>query len=210
MMNSEQNRKKKGWCSRGYLPHFDQDGLVQHITFRLADSLPKEVITRWKSELGWKESSNSSSAEAKELRKRISQYEDSCHGKCVLRDPRNAQIVQDTLLFHDGHKCSLLRWCIMPNHVHVLVEINAASSIAELVQIWKSYSARRINSQLGRKGPLWQKDYHDRFVRDEQHFQRTAEYIDKNPIEAGLCERPEEWRFSTVGYWYQQAKLREI
>ena len=47
-----QIREARGWHSRGYLPHFDAAGVVQSITFRLGDCLPKEKLDEWRTELG--------------------------------------------------------------------------------------------------------------------------------------------------------------
>ena len=63
---------------------------------------------------------------------------------------------------------------------------------------WKSYSARRINAILGREGAFWQRDYFDRFVRDETHFKRVRAYIENNPVTAGLAKIAESWRFSSL------------
>jgi len=41
------------WYSRGYLPHFDEEGLTQTVTFRLFDSMPQELLDLWREELGW-------------------------------------------------------------------------------------------------------------------------------------------------------------
>ncbi|MBR4213712.1 MAG: hypothetical protein IKR94_00135, partial [Bacteroidales bacterium] len=53
----------------------------------------------------------------------IDKYEDQGYGECFLRNDNVAQIVKDNLMFHNGKKYNLLCWCIMPNHVHVLVEM---------------------------------------------------------------------------------------
>jgi REP element-mobilizing transposase RayT len=45
-------------------------------------------------------------------------------------------------------------------------------------------------------------DYFDRYVRDEKHFANAISYIEKNPVKAGLCLRPEDWPFSSA--WYRE------
>src|ERR1043165_5576849 len=106
-MHSENGRRDAcapGWHTRGYLPHFDSTAVVQAVTFRLADSLPSEVIDEWKRELKWEDTFHSDSPEARELRRRIAAYEDSGHGKCWLRRPEIAKLVQDALLHFDGER----------------------------------------------------------------------------------------------------------
>jgi REP element-mobilizing transposase RayT len=119
---SSEKNLHKGWHTRGYLPHFDAGNILQFITFRLADSVPSEVIDQWKQELRWHEGMDAASKEAVELRKRIEKYEDSGKGACYLRDERIARLVEDALKRFNGERYRLIAWCIMPNHVHVLIE----------------------------------------------------------------------------------------
>jgi REP element-mobilizing transposase RayT len=76
----------------------------------------------------------------------------------------------------------------MPNHVHLIVSIEAGSDLAPEVSAWKSISARRINRHLGRSGTLWQPDYFDRLLRDEDHFRNCVHYLRSNPFKAHLRE----------------------
>src|SRR5436190_22305186 len=110
------NESHLGWHSRGYLPHFDGGELAQFITFRLHDSLPKEVLIHWKEELKLQASVETQSL----MRKRIEVYLDQGHGSSYLRDRKVAERVQQALLFHDRVKYRLSAWVIMPNHAHLL------------------------------------------------------------------------------------------
>ncbi len=103
-------------------------------------------------------------------------------------------IVQDSLQHFHGTKYDLIAWVIMPNHVHALIRQRQGGLIAAIVQSWKTYTAKRI---LG-TGNLWQRDYWDRFVRDDQHFWRSVHYIHENPVKARLVERAEDWRWSSA------------
>jgi len=85
----------------------------------------------------------------------------------------------------------------MPNHVHVLCKLGEA--VAEIVRLWKGASAARINRVVGREGPLWLREYFDRYVRDMDHFHECRAYIRNNPVKAKLCEKPEDWPFSSAG-----------
>jgi primosomal protein N' (replication factor Y) len=168
------------WRSRGYVPHFDYPGLVQFITFRLVDSLPSSVIDAWKGELGIVGTAPTSSSANEELIRRIARYEDAGHGACYLKQPEIAREVSEVLRHGDGTKYRLLAWSIMPNHVHALIEVEQADSVARIVHDWKSVSAHRINRCLGRKGMLWQPEYFDRYVRDLNHFHSVVAYIRAN------------------------------
>jgi REP element-mobilizing transposase RayT len=131
---------------------------------------------------------------------RIERYLDAGVGSAVLRDARAAAIVERALRYHDGTRYDLHAWVVMPNHVHVLFTPREGFGLSEIVQAWKSVSARRINRLLSRRGRLWQEDYLDRYMRDARHCERTVGYIEWNPVEARLCERPEEWEFGSARY----------
>ncbi len=190
----------KGWTSRGYLPHFDEPCVLQSITFRLADALPEKIIATWREELRLCGNEPASDPRVIELRRRVEKYEDLGHGTCLLADARIAEIVQGALLCFDESRYRLLAWCIMPNHVHVLIEPIAGSSLAEIVHSRKSYTANQANKLLDRQGPFWQRKYYDRFVRDEKHLQAVISYIENNPAQAGLVINPEDWPFSSAAF----------
>ena len=189
----------KGWHSRGYLPHLDSPELIQAVTFRLADALPKSVIDGWKRELE-KNTPTEKPQQERILRERIARFEDAGHGACHFRNPSCASIMQNALLHFDGDRYRLLEWCVMPNHVHILVYCPEGSRLGDLVKTWKTFSAREINRLLGIQGSLWAKDYHDRYIRDEEHLANARAYIRNNPVKAGLCEKPKDWPWSSAGH----------
>jgi len=85
----------------------------------------------------------------------------------------------------------------MPNHVHVVVEPIEGHGLGGIVHSWKSFSAKEANRTLGRIGPFWHKDYFDRFIRDEGHLGRTVEYVENNPVKAGLAATAADWPWSS-------------
>ena len=186
---------KEGWHSRGYLPHCEARNL-QFITFRLYDSVPKEVILKWKEQVAH----DSDFEQANKLLRLLDQYEDAGKGSCYLKDERIAKLVQDALLFHDGKRYKLLNWCIMPNHVHVLIEKCEGVTLSGILHSWRSFTSHKANEILGRTGDFWMKDYFDRFIRDESHLNATIRYIENNPVKAGLAKEPEDWPWSSACY----------
>jgi len=182
------------WRSRDYLPHIDSPGLIQSITFRLADSLPQGVLDRWSAELADKSEADRQTAREQ----RIAQWLDQGHGACHLQDRRIAELVEDALLHFDGERYRLLAWCIMPNHVHVLIETVPGHGLDSVLHSWKSFTAKEANRLLERTGPFWQVEYHDRFIRDDAHFANATRYIENNPVKAGLVTSGEDWRWSSA------------
>jgi REP element-mobilizing transposase RayT len=196
--NSASSSSSRPWYSRGYLPHFDQPNLVQSITFRLHDAVPDDVIQSWKRTLAWIEDLPAADPREVELRKRISRYEDAGHGASWLRDARIAALVEEALLHFDGQRYRLIAWCVMPNHVHGVIETQVDWPLSAVVQPWKSYTAHAANQVLGRSGAFWFREYHDRFIRDERHLAHAVEYVEQNPVKAGLVGSRELWRWSSA------------
>jgi REP element-mobilizing transposase RayT len=192
----EPSNEIKDWHRRFHsVPHRENKAL-QSITFRLYDSLPKEVIEEIKRKLDINEDDSScDSIQYQRLRQKIAEFEDAGYGQCFLRDERIAAIMQDTLKHFDGERYQLICWCIMPNHVHVLIEVNEGWSLSRIMHGWRSYTAKEANRILGRTGKFWMEEYYDRYIRDDSHLQKTINYILNNPANAGLDGWP--W----VGEW---------
>ncbi|MGB6727006.1 MAG: transposase [Terracidiphilus sp.] len=123
---------------------------------------------------------------AKYSQKRIEEYFDHGIGECVLKDSRVADVMAEALRFWHGKRYRLIAWCIMPNHVHVICRFLPGQDLADVVKGWKVYSARGANRILGRKGPLWRREYYDRLIRGEGEFDRAVRYVLNNPERAGL------------------------
>ena len=115
-----------------------------------------------------------------------------------LRDERIAESIEKTLLHFDGVRYRLLVWVIMPNHVHALLETLPGFPLGGVVHSWKSFSAKQVNKLLGRTGPFWMQDYFDRYIRDEEHLAAAREYIEQNPVKAGLVRSAGDWQWGSA------------
>jgi len=207
------------WYSRGYLPHFEDDLHVQAITFRLHDSVPAKVVAEWRRALAYifgnipippipspapsqvaaLQPATLQQRIESELHRRILAYEDVGHGACYLRDPRVADIVQNALLHFDGQRYRLLAWCVMPNHVHVVIEPIAPHTHSQIVHSWKSFTAKEANKHLNRAGDFWMREYHDRYIRNPAHLANAIAYAENNPVKAGFVASKTDWRWSSAG-----------
>ena len=92
----------------------------------------------------------------------------------------------DSLLHFNDERYQLASFAIMPNHVHVLFRPFEDHALASTLKSWKGFTAREINKNLGTTGTLWQDEYWDRLIRNEQHYFTVAEYIRQNPVKAKL------------------------
>ena len=220
-LGTRASRPHKDWNSRGYLPHLDKPSMIQSITFRLADSIPTEVLTAWKTELALTGSEAADDPRCAELRERIERYADQGHGACWLRDERVAKQVENALMYFDGERYRLLAWSVMPNHVHALIETLPGFPLGDIVHSWKSFTAKQANKLLDRAGEFWMPDYFDRYIRDEKHLAAVTDYIEQNPMKAGLVRSAGDWRWSSAskktaggtpalpGFWHGAQGLAE-
>ena len=186
------------WHSRGYLPHCNEIGFIQSITFRLADCIPATVTAKWREELGIIPGIDAHDPRNIELRRRVDKYEDAGHGKCLLRLPQIAELMCNALLFFDGERYRLLEWCVMPNHVHVLVMPVNGHPMANIVHSWKSYTGHAVKKIINLTEPFWMIEYHDRFIRNEKHLDAVRDYIRQNPVVALLVNNAEDWPWSSA------------
>lgn len=170
----------KGYYKRKYLPHYDNDKVYQFITFRLYDSIPKSLLYKWIDELGLNNNFDKGSDDYVALERKIHVFEDSGFGECYLNNPLIYALVKDAFEKFDKERYELIDWVIMPNHVHLLIKPYPGYSLSKIVHSWKSYTANKANQILGRKGEFWMKDYFDRYIRNEEHFEKVIKYIAKN------------------------------
>jgi len=185
---------------RGHLPHWEKESGFYFVTFRLADSLPREVLMKIVERnrvlesarrCGLKLTPEQQNLIAAYSPGKIEEYFDRGKGACYFRDPRIATLVADALRFWDGKRYRLLAWCVMPNHVHVVFRLLPGQELARVVHSWKSYTANLANDCLGRAGVFWQREYYDRLIRSGEELGRAVQYVMSNPERAGL----ESWKW---------------
>lgn len=182
------------------LPHWEQQGTTYAVTFRLADSLPQTTLQNYRLEkerltqlLDQAQKENNPSMEkdcAQQLDNHYHQHLESAlddgHGSCHMKNPELAQIVADAITHFDGERYDLAAWCVMPNHVHLLIKPLEDHSLSSILQGIKGVSARKMNQFLGASGTVWQKESYDHIVRDDRDFWNQFDYIKRNPAKGGI------------------------
>jgi REP element-mobilizing transposase RayT len=199
-----------GFHFRGVLPHLKREGGTYFVTFRLAGTLPRGILAQLKQEreailqhalaakrpLTWHEQEEL----FRWYSRRVDKYLDEGHGECYLRRKACADLVTGTLVHFDHQRYELRAWVVMPNHVHVVFRPESSHTVSDILQNWKSYTAHVIQKLLPRKVvPFWQDESYDHLIRDDDDLQRMCYYTITNPVSARLCQRPEEWPWSSAG-----------
>ncbi|HZR21279.1 MAG TPA: transposase [Verrucomicrobiae bacterium] len=187
--NASENAVFPGWHECGYLPHFDAPYVTQFVTFMLHDAFPVARRPEWESMLNEPDDSL--------RRRKVEARIDRGHGDCSLRQPRLASLVEEKLLENDGKTFRLRVWTLMPNHVHLVVDV-WATPLLTLLRLWKGASARAANQILGRTGPFWEREYFDTLIRDAEHLKKAVRYTEQNPVKAGLVAERKAWRWGSA------------
>jgi REP element-mobilizing transposase RayT len=188
-----------GWHQRGYVPHHDVPGVTQLVTFRLNDAMPASRRSEWEVLLRIEED--------RERRTKLEEYLDCGLGECWLRQPRIADLAEGALRFFDGQRYRLGAWVVMPNHIHVLLEV-WQTPLAGLLKSWKGFTAREANKLLGREGTFWEREYWDTRIRDEQQLRKAVRYVEANPLKASLVREAKAWQWSSARFRDEFGVLR--
>ena len=180
---------------RNHLPHWQQELCFQFVTWHLGDALPiKAHRTLVREREIWLSAHPEpwSDPAAEEYHRlfsdRVDDWLDAGTGSAILRNPDLSQLVLDALLHFEGTRYLMDTLSIMPTHVHVLFQPLADHTLGAIVHSWKSFTAKRLNKQLGQTGPVWMKDYWDRLIRSSEHYWKTRRYILANPEKARLAK----------------------
>lgn len=174
-----------GFYKHDYLPHFDAAGLIQFVTFVMADAAPSGRL---------RTGMRMMNRDGELMFFQMDSDLDRNTGSCLLASEWVAEIVAKEILTLGE---MLLAWVVMPNHVHLLYRQSPGESLGKTIQRIKSRSSMLINRRQGRQGNFWQSGYFDRCMRDIEHVQRPIEYIHYNPVKAGLVNQAGNWNKSS-------------
>jgi RecG-like helicase/REP element-mobilizing transposase RayT len=132
--------------------------------------------------------------------------------RCLSPNARTT--VLDSLRHFHNKRYEMFAACVMPDHVHFLIQPwpkdddekgNIAFwPLSELLQSIKSFSAHAINEIEGKRGPVWQKERFDRYIRSGRDLEEKFHYIVRNPWDAGLAKQNEDYSW----IWTQDDQAR--
>jgi REP-associated tyrosine transposase len=181
----------QGWHERGYLPHRDEPGLTQFVTFQLVDSYPTALRSEWEALLKIEDD--------RKRRMQLEAYLDNGRGECYLRRSEIGGLVDEALRFYHGKRYDLFAWVVMPNHVHALFK-TGRTPLGTVIGDLKEFTARKANKLLHRSGQFWAHDCWDTYIRNAEHELKTRRYIENNPTKAFLVRDPKDWPWSSARF----------
>jgi putative transposase len=105
----------------------------------------------------------------------------------------------------DEHGFAVLAYCLMPDHVHLLVEgVTPTAELRSFVRVFRRRAAWKCREITGLR--LWQRGYHDRVLRERESTDRVVAYIVSNPVRARLVTHATEYRYSWAEGWPPPAR----
>jgi REP element-mobilizing transposase RayT len=175
---------------RRRLPHLYEMQQSVFLTWRLHDSLPPHRVFP---------TSTLTSGQAFDAMDRL--LDEARTGAFYLRQPAVADMIVEAIQYNAstlGHYV-LHAFVVMPNHVHLLA--TPAVALPKLTKSLKGITAKRANAMLGLTGkPFWQEESYDHLVKHEREFGNIRNYIEGNPVRAGLVKDAGEYRWSSAGW----------
>ena len=208
-----------GLFRRRRLPHWDMPDVPFFVTSCLAGSIPargladldtyREQLTARRcpatlSEQEWEDHKH------RLLFARLDRWLDGCPMVKHLEQPPLAEEVRRSVYHFAEQRYHLLAYVIMPSHLHWvfqplpqcrghLVDAGEKRPPREVIMhSLKSFTGTVCNRLLQRQGPFWQDESYDHWIRDDDELLRIIEYVEQNPVKAGLVRGADEWRFSSA------------
>jgi len=207
--DSHKSQNSKSIYKAHNLPHVFNSEKPVFISYRLKFTLPQQVLDEFeKRKKQWLQDKDTTSSQvyqvtpARQDGLRFAWYDEllakSAEVPKFLHRKDITEVIASSFQHFDGIRYRLLAYCIMPNHVHVLIIPLRDSEgndfqVARITYGWKRYTANQINKLIGRKGSLWQKESYDHLVRNEKELMNILNYIIQNPVKAGLVSSWQNW-----------------
>ncbi|MGA8366194.1 MAG: transposase [Candidatus Acidiferrales bacterium] len=123
----------------------------------------------------------------------------TAQGRALLQTERMANLLIDVLRsYTTAGKFKVHEFAVMPNHFHVLLKVDAGTTIEKAVQLIKGNFSYRAKKELGFNGEIWQKGFSDVRITDDESLSRHVEYIRDNPVKAGYARSAEEYPYCSA------------
>jgi len=104
-------------------------------------------------------------------------------------------------LLDDGHQrlpMRVLAWCLMPNHFHLVLWPHHDGDLSRWMQWLLTAHVRRYHRHYETSGHVWQGRFKAFPIQQDDHLLTVLRYVERNPLQAGLVERAEAWRWSSL------------
>lgn len=107
--------------------------------------------------------------------------------------PEERDLVLEVIARGEGVLGEIVAAVVMDDHVHALLALRADATGQRAAQTWKSVSSHRLTRECGRRAPVWQREYFDRWLLDRPRIETCASYILQNPVRRWSSIPPYKW-----------------
>ena len=122
----------------------------------------------------------------------------------IFKEPKNCKILLVTIeYFKLILDFKLYGFCIMPNHLHLIIHPFGKYNFSYIMKMLKGSFARKLNKINGREGKIWQKGFYDELILNSYELLTKLEYTHNNPVKASLVTSPEEYIYSSYNYYFK-------
>jgi putative transposase len=117
-------------------------------------------------------------------------------GRRLLQSERNAELLVDVLRsLVAEHRFMLHEFVVMPDQVHLLIEVGDDMTIEKAMQFIKGRFSHKLSHDFGFKGEVWQRGFTEVQVMNKQSFEAHRAYIGENPVKVGLAASADEYPY---------------
>ena len=209
---------------RRRLPHYDKPGSIYFVTTCLAGSIPANglaKLSRFRCQLENQRSPNNQTSrlsteawtktKSKLLFAEMDKWLDRAIAANYLAIPELASEVENAMLYFAPERYSVWAWVVMSNHIHWVFEPSLEwenqllsstdrTSRETIMHSLKRHTSRQCNRLLDKTGTFWQDESYDHCIDGVDELQRVINYVELNPVKAGLCNRTEDFTYSSASY----------
>ncbi len=184
---------------RRNLPHIQPKDAIFFITFRLANTLSKNILDEYIIEKKRLIKQTNHSILTKLYFEKTESYLDHQNDGFLKEEPIS-KVIKKSIFFYDERFYNTIAFCIMPNHVHLIINTMNYPylPLAKILQRIKGYSARQINLLRKTKGTVWQAESYDHVIRSRNELESLVEYTINNPVKAGFVSHWSKWKHTFV------------
>ena len=123
--------------------------------------------------------------------------------RTLFQAERTATLFIDTLyVYRTRSAYELHEFVVMPNHFHLLLSPTEVT-LERALQYIKGGFSRRFGVEANSKAAIWQRGFTDHRIRDAEDYAKHRQYLITNPVTAGLCAEPNEYKFSSASDVYE-------
>ena len=136
---------------------------------------------------------------------------DGCYAHVISRSIRKLEVFKDQGDFEvfcellakikRDHEWRIFHYCLMGTHFHIALRISLLESFCRGMQKLKSQYAYKFHSKYRVSGPIWRERFRSLLIEDENYLYACGQYIEHNPVKAGLVEERDHWRYSSNRYF---------